>query len=68
MVNSNKLKGRMKELSLTQADVAKHLGLASPTVSQKLNNVRPFNLEEAEKLSELLSLDAGDFGKYFFVH
>jgi len=66
MVNSNKLKGLIKEKQLTQADVARYLGLATPTVSQKLNNIRPFDLTEAEKLSELLGIDSGEFGTYFF--
>ena len=68
MVNTNKLKGRMKELEITQFDVAKELKIAPPTVSQKLNNVRGFNLEEAEKLSEMLHIDSGEFGLYFFAH
>ena len=67
MVNTNKIKGRMKELGLTQADVAKYLEVAQPTMNQKINNVRPFDLEEAEKLSRLLKIDAGDFGLYFFA-
>lgn len=66
MVNSNKLKGLIKEKQLTQADIARHLGLATPTVSQKLNNIRPFDLTEAEKLSKLLGIDSGEFGTYFF--
>ena len=40
MINTNKLKGRMKELEITQADVAKCLDIAQPTANQKLNNVR----------------------------
>lgn len=68
MVQTNKIKGRMKELGLSQADVAKHLNIAQPTVNQKINNVRPFNLDEAEKLLELLKIDISDFGTYFFVN
>ncbi len=68
MVNSNKIKGRMKELEVTQLDVAKKLKLSPPTVSQKLNNVRAFNLEEAELLSEMLHIETGEFGVYFFAH
>lgn len=67
MVNTNKIKGKMKELEITQRDVAKALSLAPPTVSQKLNNVRDFNLEEAEKLSDILHIDVGEFGEYFFA-
>lgn len=68
MVNTNKLKGRMKELEITQADVAKSLGIAQPTANQKLNNIRSFDLEEAEKLSAMLHIEAGEFGAYFFAH
>lgn len=67
MVNTNKIKGRMKELEITQADVAKCLNIAQPTANQKINNVRPFDLDEAEKLSALLQIEAGDFGSYFFA-
>lgn len=68
MINTNKIKGRMKELEITQRDVARELSLSPPTVSQKLNNVRDFNLEEAEKLSNMLHIEVGEFGEYFFVH
>lgn len=67
VVNTNKIKGRMKELEITQADVAKCLEIAQPTANQKINNVRPFDLNEAEKLAELLNIEAGDFGLYFFA-
>lgn len=68
MVNTNKIKGKMKELEITQLDIARELSLSPPTVSQKLNNVRDFNLEEAEKLSNMLHIETGDFGSYFFAH
>jgi len=67
MVNTNKIKGRMKELEITQADVAKCLDIAQPTANQKINNVRPFDLDEAEKLSALLGIESGEFGVYFFA-
>lgn len=67
MVNANKIKGRMRELSITQADVAKALNIAQPTANQKINNTRPFDLDEAEKLANLLQIHAGEFGDYFFA-
>ena len=67
MINTNKLKGRMKELNITQADVAKRLEIAQPTANQKINNIRPFDLEEAETLAEMLHIEAGEFGTYFFA-
>lgn len=67
MVNTNKIKGRMKELEITQSDVAKYLNIAQPTANQKINNIRPFDLDEAEKLSSLLKIDSSEFGTYFFA-
>ena len=68
MINTNKIKGRMRELGITQADVAKALNIAQPTANQKINNSRPFDLEEAEKLAILLKIDSADFGTYFFAN
>ena len=67
MVNSDKIKGRMRELRITQADVARTLKIAQPTANQKINNVRPFDLEEAEALSSLLKIDNREFAEYFFA-
>ncbi len=67
MLNIAKVRGRMAELDLSQRDVADALGLAAPTVSQKLNRIRPMNLDEAEKLAKLLQLEDRQFGEYFFA-
>ena len=66
LINTNKIKGRMAELQITQKDVANSLGLAQPTVNQKINNIRPMDLNEAEKLSDLLRIQPEDFAIYFF--
>lgn len=66
MLNSNKIKGRMKEMGIIQADVAKKLNLAEPTVSQKLNGKRPMDLDEARALADMLKIDNSEFGAYFF--
>ena len=66
MVNALKIKARIVELGLTQKDVAKELKLATPTVNQKINNVRSMNLDEAFKLSKILKIDVAEFPKYFF--
>ncbi len=67
MVNSDKLKGIMREKRMTQADAAKLLGLSECSVNQKINNNRPFFLDEAEKLAGALGIDSGGFGVYFFA-
>lgn len=66
MLNTNKIKGRMKELGFLQSDVAKRLNLAEPTVSQKINGKRPMDLDEAKALAEMLHIDKSEFGAYFF--
>lgn len=67
MLNVNKIRGRLAELNLTQKDVANALGIAAPTASQKLNRVRPMDLDEAEKLAKLLRIDDNEFREYFFA-
>lgn len=66
MLNANKIKGRMKEMGIIQSDVAKRLGLAEPTVSQKINGKRPMDLDEARELARMLNIDNSEFGAYFF--
>lgn len=66
MINTTKIRERMAELGITQRTVADKLGLAAPTVSQKLNRLRPMDLEEAKKLAEILELDSSQMSEYFF--
>jgi len=67
MLNVNKVRGRLAEINLTQKDVANALGIAAPTASQKLNRVRPMDLDEAEKLAQLLQIKDSEFREYFFA-
>ena len=66
MVDSDKIKNRMKELGVSQEYIARKLKIATPTVSQKINNVRPMWLSEAEVMSEILGVHGEDFMLYFF--
>ena len=66
MINTRKVKHRMKILGLRQRDIAAALHIAIPTVSQKINNIRPFTLNEAGTLAELLKLETHDLQEYFF--
>lgn len=66
MINTVKIKSRMVECGLTQKDVAKVMGIATPTVSQKINNIRPMNLKEADILARLLKINTIKYGEYFF--
>ncbi len=67
MVNSRKIKGRLVELGLTQKDVAEKIGVAQPTANQKINNIRPMDLQEAEAIADLLKINPGEFVEYFFT-
>ena len=67
MPNAQMIKDRMRERGLTQKDVAADLGIAAPTVSQKINGVRPMDLDEARKIAALLGIESGEFGEYFFT-
>ncbi len=67
MVNSRKIKGRLVELGLTQKDVAEKIGVAQPTVNQKINNIRPMDLQEAEAIADLLKISPREFVEYFYI-
>ena len=67
MLSSEKLKARMKEKGITQKQIADVLGVAPPTVSQKLNGIRPMDLNEAKTIADKLEIDSADFGVYFFA-
>lgn len=68
MINTSKVKGRMVELGLTQKDIAcKNVwNCALPTVSQKINRIRPVSLEEADLLAVALKLNENEYYEYFF--
>jgi transcriptional regulator with XRE-family HTH domain len=67
MINSDKIKGRMRELGLIQKDVARELGVAVPTATQKINGVRPLYLDEVGKLADLLQINPTEYEDYFFA-
>lgn len=66
MINTNKLKARIIELGMVQGEVAKRLNMAQPTLSQKINNIRPMELEEALALAQLLEIQPAEYADYFF--
>lgn len=66
MVNANKLKARIVELGKVQSDVAKSLNMAQPTFSQKVNNIRPMDLNEALEIAKYLEIPVSEYAEYFF--
>lgn len=67
MPNAQMIKERMHEKGISQKDVAAVLGIAAPTVSQKINGIRPMDLDEARTLADMLDIESGEFGRYFFA-
>ena len=43
MLNTERIKARLDELNMTQADLATVISVAVPTMCQKINNIRPFS-------------------------
>lgn len=67
MVDTEKLKKRIEEKGISQAEVARKLRCAQSTVSLKINNKRPFFLDEAWELAEILEIK-DQFFSYFFAN
>lgn len=66
MINTLKIKSRIMELGLKQSDIARALDISLPTANQKINNVRPLNMQEARKISQLLKIEDDDFVHFFY--
>lgn len=67
MVNTLKLRGRIREKGLTQKDVAAMLNVSETTVGAKINNRSPITLDEADKLSEMLGISDEEFVVFFLA-
>ena len=68
MINTNKLKGLMREREITQEYLAKTVGIRQSTLNLKLNNKRHMFLDEAEKIARVLDISDTDFKSYFFAN
>lgn len=66
MVNTQKLIGRMKELGVSQKELADICGVKRPTINQKLHGVRSISLNEAQIIQRTLHIPENEFGAYFF--
>ena len=57
----------MVELGYTQSDIARKLHMSSPAVCQKINNIRPINLDEAIIMAEFLRIGKEEFWDFFLM-
>ena len=66
-MNSNMLKGKMRECSLTQQEVAEKIGVSLSRFNAKLNGTKgaEFSLGEAQALRRLLGLTADQMEEIF---
>ena len=65
MINANKLRAKIVEQGMTQAQVAQEMGMSAKTFSVKMNNGK-FGLDEAEKMIKILNISEPE--KYFFAN
>lgn len=65
MINKNKLRARIIEQGMTQAQLAKEIGMSEKTFSLKINSGK-FGLDEAEKMIKILKISEPE--KYFFAN
>ena len=67
MVDTKKIKQRIEEVGVSQAEIAERLKCAQSTISLKINNKRPFFLDEAWALATILGIE-NEFYEYFFAN
>lgn len=68
MIDSLKLKAKLKECGLTQEETAGKMGMNPATLNRKLNNENGENLtvKEANSLAVILKIPRTELTSYFF--
>lgn len=61
-----KLKGKIKEVFVTQENFANTLGIGRTSLSFRLNNKQEFSQNEIKKSIDILKLNDIDIPVYFF--
>ena len=65
--NHSKLLGRMKEIGITQEELANRVGIKPGTLSFKLNGRSKFTTNEILAVCEVLEIDPQYIPIYFFT-
>jgi len=65
--NYSKLKGKIREMEMTQSDFARQLGITEQTLNLRFKNKRPFKQEEIEKTMILFNEPIENIHIYFFT-
>ena len=64
-LNTQKIKGKMKEKNITQNEMAKELCITPYSFSLKINKTRDFKVSEVEKMFNKLEITKEEV-QYFF--
>lgn len=62
----SKLRGRIRELFITEEKFSKEMGMSSVSLSFKLNGKREWTQQEINKAIGLLNISREDIPEYFF--
>lgn len=62
----NELLGRMTSKEYTQKTLSEKINVSVPTMCNKMKGNVDFKASEIKKLCEVLDIDTGEIGKYFF--
>ena len=65
--NHSKLLGKMKELEITQENLAKEISVTESTLNLKLNGKSCFTTREISKICKALNILPKQIGEYFFA-
>ena len=63
----SKLRGKIREVLVTQDEFAKAIGLSNTSISAKLNNKVEWTQQEINKAAEVLRIPDNDVYAYFFT-
>ena len=63
----SKLLGRIKEKGMTQKSLSEAIGIATNSMSFKLTNQAYFKQQEIRRICEILEIEDGEVGLYFFT-
>ena len=62
----NSLKGRIREQNTSYRKLSKEIGMATNTLSDKINGFYPMSIPEAEAIALTLEILPSEMDKYFF--
>ena len=65
--NYSKLRGQIREMGITQEQIAVKIGAGEATLSKKLNNKCHFYQPEIAKICDILNIADEEVGLYFFT-